>query len=101
MLSFVKPMVKSSQIAERWLDQVLARRPRWTCGSTRWRQLRPGDTLVVWRLDRLGRSLKELVHRVEELQQKGIGVPRPSGGNRHHECDRQAGVPRFLGNGRV
>lgn len=28
---------------------------------------------MVWRLDRLGRSLKELVHRVEELQQKGIG----------------------------
>jgi DNA invertase Pin-like site-specific DNA recombinase len=38
-----------------------------------WRQLRPGDTLVVWRLDRLGRSLKDLVHRVEELQQRGIG----------------------------
>ncbi len=38
-----------------------------------WRQLRPGDTLVVWRLDRLGRSLKDLVHRIEELQQQGIG----------------------------
>jgi DNA invertase Pin-like site-specific DNA recombinase len=33
-----------------------------------WRQLRPGDTLVVWRLDRLGRSLKDLVYRIEELQ---------------------------------
>jgi DNA invertase Pin-like site-specific DNA recombinase len=38
-----------------------------------WRQLRTGDTLVVWRLDRLGRSLKDLVQRIEELQQKGIG----------------------------
>ena len=38
-----------------------------------WKQLRKGDTLVVWRLDRLGRSLKDLVHRVEELEQRGIG----------------------------
>jgi DNA invertase Pin-like site-specific DNA recombinase len=38
-----------------------------------WKQLRRGDTLVVWRLDRLGRSLKDLVNRIEELQQKGIG----------------------------
>ena len=38
-----------------------------------WKQLRSGDTLVVWRLDRLGRSLKDLVNRIEELQQRGIG----------------------------
>lgn len=35
--------------------------------------LRPGDTLVVWRLDRLGRSLPDLVQIVAELQQRGIG----------------------------
>jgi DNA invertase Pin-like site-specific DNA recombinase len=34
--------------------------------------LRKGDTLVVWRLDRLGRSLKDLIQRVEELQERGI-----------------------------
>ena len=38
-----------------------------------WKQLRAGDILVVWRLDRLGRSLKDLVHRIEELRQQGIG----------------------------
>ncbi len=35
--------------------------------------LRPGDTLVVWRLDRLGRSLPDLVRIVAELEAKGIG----------------------------
>ena len=32
-----------------------------------------GDTLVVWRLDRLGRSMPHLVSLVEELLGKGIG----------------------------
>lgn len=35
--------------------------------------LQAGDTLVVWRLDRLGRSLPDLVRIVVDLQSKGIG----------------------------
>ena len=35
--------------------------------------LRPGDTLVVWRLDRLGRTLRHLIETVALLQQRGIG----------------------------
>ena len=35
--------------------------------------LEPGDTLVVWRLDRFGRSMPHLVGLVEELLGKGIG----------------------------
>ena len=35
--------------------------------------LRPGDTLVVWRLDRLGRSLTDLIARMAELRQRTIG----------------------------
>jgi DNA invertase Pin-like site-specific DNA recombinase len=35
--------------------------------------LRTGDTLVVWKLDRLGRSLKDLIARITELQSRQIG----------------------------
>ena len=35
-------------------------------------QARGGDTLVVWRLDRVGRSLRNLIDISEELQRRGI-----------------------------
>lgn len=50
----------SGRIADRpGLDKALGR-------------LDEGDTLVVWRLDRLGRSLIHLVHLVDELGKRGI-----------------------------
>lgn len=36
------------------------------------RMLSRGDTLVVWKLDRLGRSMRHLVVLVEELRDRGI-----------------------------
>ena len=35
--------------------------------------IRPGDTLLVWKLDRLGRNLRHLVNTVHELATRGVG----------------------------
>ncbi len=35
--------------------------------------LKSGDTLLVWRLDRLGRSLRRLIDLVADLRQRGVG----------------------------
>jgi len=36
--------------------------------------LRPGDTLCVWKLDRLGRSVKEVLTIADDLHARGVGV---------------------------
>ncbi len=36
--------------------------------------LRAGDTLMVWKLDRLGRDLRHLVNIVHELTERGVGL---------------------------
>ncbi len=38
---------------------------------------RSGDTIVVWRLDRLSRSLKDLIEMVTLLESKQIGLKSP------------------------
>ena len=37
------------------------------------RYVRDGDTLTVWKLDRLGRSMKHLIEIITELEAKGVG----------------------------
>lgn len=37
-------------------------------------QMREGDVLVIWKLDRLGRSLRDLVELVSTLMDKGVGL---------------------------
>lgn len=47
-------------------------------------ELSEGDTLVVWKLDRLGRSMRNLVLLVDELRQRGI-TSKPYGQHRHFQ----------------
>jgi DNA invertase Pin-like site-specific DNA recombinase len=48
----------------------LAERPGLTQALS---HLRSGDTLVVWRLDRLGRSLPHLIETIRQLAARGVG----------------------------
>ena len=36
--------------------------------------IQPGNTLVLWKLDRLGRDLRHLVNTVEDLRTQGVGL---------------------------
>jgi DNA invertase Pin-like site-specific DNA recombinase len=56
-----------------WIDTAsgaLERRPRLDRVLD---HLRPGDTLVVWRLDRLGRNLRHLIATVTDLSAREVG----------------------------
>ena len=48
-----------------------ANRPHWIACLT---DLRAGDTLIIWRIDRLGRNLRDLIDIVTTLHARGIGV---------------------------
>ena len=68
------------------------------------RALREGDLLVVWKLDRLGRSLAHLVTTVEDLSERGIGLRVLTGQGARIDTStvrRAAGVWDLRGAGRV
>jgi DNA invertase Pin-like site-specific DNA recombinase len=48
-----------------------ADRPQWNACLA---DLRPGDTLIIWKIDRLGRNLRDLIDIVTTLQARGVGV---------------------------
>lgn len=54
---------------DRGVSGALASRPALDKAIER---LQPGDTLVTWKLDRLGRSLSHLIHVVTSLEGKGV-----------------------------
>jgi len=51
---------------------------------------RSGDTLIVWKLDRLARSMKQLIETVETLRLRGIGFRSLTRGPRHDDRARAA-----------
>ena len=59
--------------------------------------LRAGDTLVVWKLDRLARSLKKLITTAEELEAVKIGLGAAHREPRHDHTGRHAHLPRVRG----
>jgi DNA invertase Pin-like site-specific DNA recombinase len=59
----------TSVFTDEGLSGATTKRPALTrCLTT----LRPGDTLIVWKLDRLGRSLRDLITLLDELRAQGI-----------------------------
>jgi DNA invertase Pin-like site-specific DNA recombinase len=64
---FVDEGVSGSTTSRPELDKCLA-------------ALQPGDTLVVWKLDRLGRSTIHLLTTVEDLKKRGVGFRSLSDG---------------------
>lgn len=58
-----------TRVFEEKLSGALRERPQLAAALD---YLRPGDTLTVWKLDRLGRSLLHLIETVNDLAAKGI-----------------------------
>lgn len=59
---------------ERIIEDVISGKAENRSGLDRARELlREGDMLIVWRLDRLGRSLKHLIELISELEKQKIG----------------------------
>jgi DNA invertase Pin-like site-specific DNA recombinase len=47
-------------------------RPRTALPRRCLKKLEPGDTLIVWKLDRLGRSLRDLITMLDELKRRKV-----------------------------
>ncbi|VFT20557.1 DNA-invertase hin [Klebsiella pneumoniae] len=57
------------------------------------RRLRPGDVLVVWKLDRLGRSVRDLITLVSELQARGVNFRSLTDSIDHFDASRPLFLP--------
>src|ERR687885_2157345 len=71
-LSLQRDALEKAGCEQIYTDQVSGTKARRPGLEQAFSHLRSGDTLVVWRLDRLGRSLRHLIDTVTELQEKGI-----------------------------
>ena len=67
--ALTKAGIHPDNIFQEKISGVRAKRPQWDLCR---RMLRKGDTLVVWRLDRMGRSMIELATIAKEFEADGI-----------------------------
>ena len=59
------------------------------------KELKAGDVLVVWKLDRLGRSLHDLIALLDDLKERGVAFSVVDGSYRHSNAYRS----RYVANG--
>lgn len=71
-LSLQRDALQQSGCAEIYADTISGTKTDRPELANCLRALRQGDTLVVWRLDRLGRSLKHLVEIINDLEKRGV-----------------------------
>src|SRR3546814_16465395 len=64
-----QPPVRRRATAYLLLPPIFATKPLEMIG-----QLRDGDVVVVWKLDRLSRSLKDMLHIMERIELAGAGI---------------------------
>ena len=62
---------------------------------------RSGDTLIVWKLDRLARSMKQLIETIEKLRLRNIGFRSLTEVHRHHHGARRLDLSYVQRVGRV
>lgn len=67
--ALIKAGVDPDRIYEEHVSGMKAKRPQLMEAL---KALRPGDTLIFWKLDRLSRSTKELIEITDKLEAKGI-----------------------------
>jgi DNA invertase Pin-like site-specific DNA recombinase len=72
-LSLQKDALKQAGCGKIFHDQVSGTKEQRPGLQQAKAYVREGDSLVVWRLDRLGRSLKHLIETVTALEERGVG----------------------------
>jgi len=65
----VRAGVDAGNIYSETVSGAKARRPALAAAL---KQARKGDTFVVWKLDRLGRNLLDLLHRIKDFESRGV-----------------------------
>lgn len=63
--------VPDDQIVKEHASGGTMNRPQW---NRVMKAIRPGDVVVVWKLDRLGRTLKGVLETVETMEKKGVQI---------------------------